>query len=277
MPTEPYTAANRNAWNQAAPVHAKQNLERLLQEVQRPDYLDLDDTARSILERIGVQGKAVAQLCCNNGCELLSVANMGAARCVGFDISDAFIDQAGQLAAARQQGLARARSPMAADTCTFERSDVYAIPSAYDGDFDVVMVTVGAVGWLPDLDRFFGVAARLLAPGGSLFIYEMHPLLDLFAETDQADPPQIRYSYFRSEPYVDDTGLDYYGGTNYQSTPSYWFHHKVSDVIGGCLRNGLNITSFEEYMHDICLVFRHFERHTQRLPLSYSLTAQRVR
>ena len=46
---------------------------------------------------MGVQGKDVVQLCCNNGRELISIQRMGANRCVGVDISAAFIAQAEQL------------------------------------------------------------------------------------------------------------------------------------------------------------------------------------
>ncbi|MHB0856749.1 MAG: class I SAM-dependent methyltransferase [Anaerolineae bacterium] len=275
MPTEAFTTANRAAWNQAAPVHAEKNFARLMEEVQQPDYCALDDVARAIFKSLGVQGKAVAQLCCNNGQELLSVANLGASRCVGFDISDAFIEQAQHLQQLRRLALAHLPEGRA-DSCTFVRSDVYDIPSSYNASFDMVFVSVGALGWLPDLDRFYGVVARLLVPGGCLFIYEMHPLLDLFEEADQDDPPRIQHSYFRTQPFIDDMGLDYYGGTAYQSAPSYWFHHKLSDVIEGCLRNGLRVESLREYEHDVSMVFEHFERHTHRLPLSYTLTARRA-
>ena len=42
------------------------------------------------------------------------------------------------------------------------------------------IVTIGVLGWLPDLDAFFGIVSRLLRTDGQLFIYEMHPILDMF-------------------------------------------------------------------------------------------------
>ncbi len=46
------------------------------------------------LGRIGVAGKAVGQLCCNNGRELLSVVKIGARSGVGFDLAENFIAEA---------------------------------------------------------------------------------------------------------------------------------------------------------------------------------------
>ncbi len=263
MQRSDYTAANRRAWNETAPIHAEQNFAQLLENFQKPGYSRLDAIETAILNQINVAGKQVAQLCCNNGRELLSIKNIGAGRCVGFDISDAFIEQGRQLAAVGKI------------ECTLVATDVYAISSAYDDTFDLVYVTIGAMGWLPDLPGFFQLIARLLKPSGQLFIYEMHPMLNMFEGTDQADPPPLHHSYFRTEPLVDNEGLDYYGFTTYASAPMYWFPHKMADVISLCLQNGLNLVSFQEYDHDISNVFAHFEHFQIKPPLCYTLVAQK--
>ena len=151
MKRSDYTEANRLAWNETAELHGESQLPRLLESFRDPAFSTLDAIEEEVFEAIGLSGKRVAQLSCNNGRELLSVLRAGAASGVGFDISDVYIDQGRQLAAAA--GL-EAR-------VTFVRSDVYHIPSDYDGGFDLVYVTVGAIGWLPDLNRYFGVVARL--------------------------------------------------------------------------------------------------------------------
>jgi hypothetical protein len=86
-----YTAANRAAWDEVAPVHAQTQMEPLLASFRRPGYSVLDEIETGLLTGLGVETKAVAQLCCNNGRELISIKNMGAGRCVGFDIAGAFI------------------------------------------------------------------------------------------------------------------------------------------------------------------------------------------
>ncbi len=88
---EEIVAANRAGWNEAAPLHAKQNLDDLLAAFKTTGYSCFDEIETRYLNKIGVAGRDVAQLCCNNGQELISVKNIGAARCVGFDLSDEFI------------------------------------------------------------------------------------------------------------------------------------------------------------------------------------------
>jgi hypothetical protein len=46
-------------------------------------------------------------------------------------------------------------------------------------------------------------------------------------------------------------------------------------VIGGCLKYKLNLTHFEEYAHDLSMVFAAFEQLEKKPPLSYSLLAQK--
>jgi ubiquinone/menaquinone biosynthesis C-methylase UbiE len=263
MQRNDYTEANRQAWDEAAPVHARQKLKELRESFSRPGYSCLDATETAILQRLGIAGKAVAQLCCNNGRELLSVKNLGAGRCVGFDISEGFIAQARELATAG--GL----------DCEFVATDIYAIPERFHGAFDLATVTIGALGWMPDIGAFFATAARLLRPGGRIFLYETHPILDMFEPRDPY-PLAIRYSYFRREPFRDTTGLDYWGGSTYASKPMYWFHHKLSEVFGGCLAHGLAIESFEEYGHDLSSNFVALEKLAVKPPLSYSLIARKA-
>src|SRR6266540_2015773 len=93
-----YTSANRRAWNEAAPVHDKYRLTQVVTDFHQPGPSSLSAVATQILKQIDLEGKSVAQLCCNNGRELLSIKHLGAGRCVGFDISDNFIEQARELA-----------------------------------------------------------------------------------------------------------------------------------------------------------------------------------
>ncbi len=258
-----YTQANRRAMNAAAPLHRECRHELLMTRFKEKGYSYLTKVQTEILGRIGVSGKAVAQLACNNGREILSIKNLGAGRCVGFDISEAFIAEGKELAAAG--GI----------DCDLVVADVYAIPDAYLGQFDIVFISVGALILLPDVRRLLGVVAGLLVPGGTLFIYERHPILDLFHWGDTGDPPTISGSYFQSEPTVSTTGYNYWNKQPYDSPPIYRFHHTLSDIFDACLRNGFSITDFKEYGHDISAVFKHFEKNRHRLPLCYSLVARR--
>lgn len=262
MNRDDYTEANRRSWNETAGLHAQSQLPILIEKFADPDFVTLDEIEREVFTEIGVSGKRVAQLGCNNGRELLSVLRFGAAEGVGFDISDRFIEQARTLTEAAGLG----------GRAEFVQGDVYRIPPSHDASFDIVYVTVGALGWLPDLARYFELVARLLRPGGSLFIYEMHPMLDMF---DAESGLEVKHSYFNEVPFEDSGGPDYYEPDKRVEAVSYWFPHTLSDVIGGCLAAGLTLTRFTEYPHDVSMVFRAFQDFEHKPALSYVLLARK--
>ncbi len=55
-------------------------------------------------------------------------------------------------------------------------ANVYDAVEALGGQtFDVVYTGVGAINWLPNLDRWAEVVADLVEPGGIFYLYEVHP------------------------------------------------------------------------------------------------------
>ncbi len=261
MAKEPkdYAAANRAAWDEVAPIHARQNQERLLAAFRQPGYSCLEPVETELLREIGIEGKDAAQLCCNNGREILSVKNLGAGRCVGFDFSARFLAQARALAAAG--GI----------DCDFVETEITRVPPDYDAAFDRVLITIGVLGWMPDLAAFFAVPARLLRPGGLVFIHEQHPALYMFEPGDPVDPPRLHYSYFNQGVYEDKDGLDYYGRSDYGARPNYWFPHKLSDLITAALGQGLELTHFEERPEDISMAFPELGAAALRPPMSFTM------
>lgn len=252
--------ANRTAWEETATVHAETTLTTLLEQVARPGFSTLDQVEREVFGSIGLKGKDVAQLCCNNARELLSLKLEGAGRCVGFDFSDAFLEQGRQLASAARTDI------------ELISGDVLAIPTRFSAAFDIVYVTVGALGWFPDLQDFFATAARLLKAGGVLFVYEMHPMLDMF---DAGAGLEIRHSYFRREPYCNENQPDYLDPGKRIAATSYWFHHKLADILGACIKNGLQITRFDEFEDDISTIYAQLSEISLKPAMSYALLASK--
>src|SRR5512142_526388 len=261
MQCDDYTEANRTMWNETADIHARGYDEAFLQRLKSPEFTTFDEVEQSLFAQIGLAGKAVIQLACNNGRELISVKKAGAGRCVGVDISDKFIAQARELAA------------LAGVDVEFIRSSVYDLPPELDGQFDLVYITTGVLGWMPDLDAFFDLVRRLLKPGGQLFIYDMHPIVNMY-DGDHGLIPDA--SYFRKEPFADADEPDYLHPDQVVSAVGYWFPHTLGDVIGGCLKHGLALAHFEEYEHDISARYASFEKVETRLPLCFSLVARRT-
>ena len=260
-----YTAANRAAWDASAPYHREADgFARLRRAFETPGYSHLDALAAEELQSLGVIGADVAQLCCNNGREILSIKNIGARSCVGFDQSGAFLAQAHELAAARDID------------CTFVETDIYAIGAEHDAAYDIVVITIGVLGWMPDLPAFVAIAARLLRPGGALFIYEEHPIMMMFEIYDTDDPYRLQYSYFKDEPFEDLGAILYDGGPRQPGPAHYWFVHKMSDIITSCLDNGLAIERFREFPHNISSAeFEIYNDQAAQLPQSYMLVARK--
>jgi len=257
-----YVSANREAWNASARYHrGNAQWRKLVAGFATPGYSCLDEVETAALRAIGVEGKDVAQICCNNGRELLSIGNMGAARCVGFDQSTEFLAQAYDLAA------------IAGRPCAFVEGDIYKTPPKYDSSFDLVVVTIGVFGWMPDLKSFFAVAARLLRPGGTLFIHEEHPVMNMF-EPRTATPMVPCASYFREEPETGDMAI-VYDGTPAGKTPGhYWFFHTLGDIFNACMGNRLTLAAFQEYSTNINTVeYEIYTSGTVRYPMSYTLVA----
>jgi len=259
-----YTAANRAAWDASAPYHAEgAEFAGLLEGFARPGYSCLDGVLTERLEALEVAGKDAAQLCCNNGREILSVKNLGAGRSVGFDQSGAFLEQARRLAVAGKID------------CDFVEGDVYKIPAVHDGAFDIVLITIGVFGWMPDLGAFFDVIARLLRPGGALLIYEEHPIMNMF-EPGAADPMKPVHSYFKAEPFEDTGAIVYDGTQDLPGETQYWFVHKLSDIMTASLERGLAIEHVREYPHNISSAeFDIYNDQAAQLPASYILVARK--
>lgn len=257
-------AANRVAWDASAPLHrAAAGFAELRAGFSTPGYSCLDAIATERFRALDVSGKDVAQICCNNGRELLSVRNMGAASCVGFDLSAAFLAQARDLAAAGTLD------------CEFVETDANRISTAYDEAFDLVFITIGVFGWMPDLNIFLGVAARLLRPGGHLFIYEQHPIMNMFEPENDA-PLQPVHSYFRTEPFEETSSIVYDGSNRGEVDAHYWFVHTMGDVVTACLGHNLCIAHFREYPHNISSKeFDVYDAGPASLPQCYTLIAKK--
>jgi SAM-dependent methyltransferase len=266
MENNDYIEKNRAAWNEVAPIHKQQRKTDLSIAVQAADYNHLGDIEMRALNKIGLQGKNIAHLCCNNGIELISMLKQGAAHGIGFDISDAFVEEANRLA-----GFAGVNGE-------FVRTNVLEIPETYDNMFDVVVFTIGGIIWIADLPKLFAVSRRLLKPGGHLFIYDQHPFLNLFADEtepgyDAQNELKIVYPYFNDQPWVSTDGLDYIGGTIYKGKESVCFAHTFSDILSAVIDNGFILTEFKEFPQDISNSFERLEKYN-KIPMCYLLTAR---
>jgi SAM-dependent methyltransferase len=143
---------------------------------------------------------------------------------------------------------ARALAARMAVPARFVHSDLYELPGALDGRFDVVFTSHGVLGWLPDLEGWARLIARYLVPGGTFFIVEAHPVLMCF--DDRAAEPALRllHPYFHGpEPIREEHAGCYSDPDAPMTSVEHVWLHPLSTVVGSLLRAGLRIEAFEEY------------------------------
>ena len=263
--------ANRARWDERVDIH------------MASDFYDLDafragkDALRDFeLAEVGdVSGRTLLHLQCHIGLDTLSWAGHGAARVVGLDFSEPAVETA--------RGLARdLRLPP--ERAAFVAADVYdAAEAVPDSSYDIVYTGVGALNWLPDVNRWAETAASLVAPGGFLYLAEFHPLTDCL---DDETGSTVTYDYFSREAWVDETPGTYADlrATTVHNRSVEW-QHPVGEVVSALAEAGLRIEFLSE--HDVSL-FAHYPSLTRhpdgyyrfpadrpRFPLMYSIKASR--
>ena len=259
-----YTNANRIAWNEAAPKHAAHNNADLYEAFRRPGHVTLTGDILDTLLQVGVEGKSIIQLCCNNGSETLSLRNLGAAHCVGVDAADKFLAHGREMIK-----IAGAENEVELVNC-----DVYDLPDRFTGSFDIVLTTIGVLGWMPDLEEFFRVLQSLLKPEGKLVMEEMHPVLFMYEPDPDGGTSTIQHSYFSGQVWEETTGLDYYGGEEYDSAPNFSFMHRLDEILMAGIKSGLNLRSFKELDYDISFFCSDLEDSPTKPPLGYVMVME---
>lgn len=234
--TDQFTKKTLASWDEAAPRHASIN-SSLTIDVTDPGFNNLNPDFNALIDSCGVAHKSVVQVCCNNGIDLLSIKNKGADRCLGIDGSKLFIEQA--------RGYAKAAGHPDIEFCC---SDIYDLPDEYKNSFDVAIITVGVITWMPDIQKFMEICSSLLVPGGLLLIEELHPILGMYEE---GNPSTIECSYFNTEPFIDTNGLDYFNYEKYDAKENYSFHHSLSDILMSAIANNLKLEHVQELNYNV--------------------------
>jgi SAM-dependent methyltransferase len=235
-PAEDYRKLNRASWDDRAAAHAASKdyaVDRF-----RVDPTFLSNVVQFDLPRLGeIAGLDGLHLQCHIGTDTLSLARLGA-RMTGLDFSGESLGQARSLAEETSAEI------------EYVQSDVYdAVDVLGAEQFDLVFTGVGALCWLPDVDRWAAVVARLLRPGGRLFLREGHPVLWAIDEERPDGLLVLEYPYFeREEPLV------WHDDSTYVQTEVAFTHNKIhnwnhgiGEVVTALLEQGLTLTGLVEH------------------------------
>ena len=226
-----YLEANRALWDEWTGIH------------EGSAFYDLDSFKAGgirlrdyeVVEVGDVAGKDLLHLQCHFGIDTLSWARLGA-NVTGADFSGRAIALARSIAA--ELGL----------DARFVESNVYDLPSALHGDFEIVYTSRGVLGWLPDLRAWAGVIAHFLRPGGTFYITEGHPVMWALDDGEGVTEPRLKYPYFpRPEPLVFPTQGSYADPSAHVNQPvEYGWAHSMGEIVTVLAEAGLRI----EFLHE---------------------------
>jgi len=272
---EDYLAVNRANWDERATVHAASTEYGFERFATDPEHLS--DVVRFDLPLLGdVSGLTGIHLQCHIGTDTLSLSRLGA-RMTGLDLSPVSLEQARRLA-----------SESGAEI-DYVEADTYSAVEAVDGrTFDLVYTGIGALCWLPDIDRWAGVVDDLLVPGGRLFVREGHPMMWAVDET-RTDGLTLGYAYFEVEEPFDLEEESTYVESDHQfvNTRQLSWNHGLGETVTALLRRGLEVTGLVEHRsvpwdalpgrmaRDGDLDEWRLIDEADRLPLTYTLQARK--
>jgi SAM-dependent methyltransferase len=269
-----WKAANRAHWDEKVALHLGPRGYDLTSLRQGRGQLHAIEEA----ELWPINGKHLLHLQCHFGADTLKLAQRGAT-VVGLDFSQRAILAANQLA--NELGLA--------DRARFVQADLYDAPTAigHPAAFDVVFVTWGAIGWLPDVRRWGQIVAQFLKPGGSLYLADAHPAALVFDDAVVLPDgrPGFFAPYFSQDPAVMQEAHDYVDeAATVRNSTTYTWIHPLSDVISGVLMAGLTLQWLHEHDAVTWRMFKILVQSADRLwrwpdrpwlPLSFSLRGTR--
>ena len=264
---EKYIEGNKAAWEEAFDNRDASWGADIAARIQKEDYPFFEKEMADILRNIETEGAVVGQFCCNNGRELLSLVKSGrAAKGTGFDIAE------------NQVAFANEKAEELHLPCVFEAVNVYDIDDRYREQFDVVIITIGALCWFQDLNRFFAVVAGCMKPGAVIVIHEQHPCTNMLATEGEEpyDPEhrmECRYSYFEHE-WSGNEGMYYMTLKNYHSKTFTDYTHPMSEIISGMCNAGIVVTGLQEFDHDISGGFTAIDR--SGYPLSMIIQGKKI-
>ena len=181
-----------------------------------------------------LQGKSIIHLQCNTGADTILLAKM-AKSAVGVDFSADNVFYANQLA-----------KDFEMNNISFIESDIMDFMDKHNKKYDIVFVSEGAIGWLPDLDKWGKTIKHLLKDDGFFYIFDAHPFSLMFDEKKMGQGfLEIKYPYFSQTPSL----YTKIGGwaAEKQTADNYFWIYKVSDIINALVKNGLNIEYFNEF------------------------------
>ncbi|OBG29691.1 methyltransferase type 12 [Mycobacterium sp. 852002-51057_SCH5723018] len=229
--------ANERNWDARTPIHVSSEFYGIHERDPMSWFAPFEWRDLGQLE-----GRELVHLQCHLGAETMAFALKGA-HTTGLDFSGASVREAQRVA--REAAL----------PIEYVQADVYDAAEVLGTDrFDIVYTGKGALCYLPDLNAWAHGVARLLKPGGFLYLAEFHPLLNALGPTQKPCAPDglvIHYDYLGGRGAVKrDSTHSYTDGPPLAGdTLHYEWAHGVGDVVTAIAQSGLAIERLTETSH----------------------------
>jgi len=254
---------NRDAWNRTALGGYGSEIDAHVY-LLRDGRTSFSEAERELLGDLRGRCQRAIHLQCSHGLDSLSLLNIGADEVVGIDISEEMLTCAGE------------KSAMLGANAQWIRSVIVAAPSDLNETADLVYTGKGAICWMMDLDAWAAVVWRLLKPGGTLFLYEGHPLDFVWEEEESSFVLRDGAAYFTGQP-SPELGFPYGAALRYDSTKPVILTSRVwtiGETVTAVASAGLRITRLEEFADPFWDQFKHIPTaEFARLPHTFALVA----
>jgi SAM-dependent methyltransferase len=233
MPLDQYREANRANWDARVPIHYASDEYGVERFITDPTHLS--DVVRYDKEKLGdVGGKTLLHLQCHIGTDTISWARLGAT-VTGTDLSERSIEAARRL------------SQDSGTPGRFEVAELYDTPHVIDGTFDVVYTGVGAICWIPRIKEWAEVVSHFLAPGGTFYMREGHPMMWAMDWLEEEEL-KATVAYFETEEPEGEEETETYAGVGVVESPlNFGWNHGIGETLDALIRAGLRIDRVEEY------------------------------
>jgi SAM-dependent methyltransferase len=227
--------ANQANWDQRTPIHLASSFYGVDGSRDPSSWFasyEWDDLGE-------LRGADLVHLQCHLGVETIALARRGACA-VGVDISGASIAHARAIASRHDVGI------------EYVQANVYDAVEALQGrTFDLIYTGKGALCYLPDLAAWGEVVARLLRPGGLLYVVEFHPLL---YSLGVVPPPDGNQDLLLRNDYLGGRGVEKRDATyTYTDGPAltearvaYEWRHDIGSVVSALVGAGLTVERLRE-------------------------------
>jgi ubiquinone/menaquinone biosynthesis C-methylase UbiE len=220
-------------------------------------------------ELTDVSGKTMLHLMCHFGMDTMSWARMGA-KVTGIDFSPEAIS------------LAKSLSEELNIPARFIETELYDLPKVLDEKFDIVFTSYGVKAWIRDIERWAGIIARYLKPGGVFYMVEFHPFLEMIAD----DGEKLEYPYFYTPEPIKYVAEGNYADPGHEfKHEAYEWIHSLGDIVSALISEGLRIDFLHEFPYspyNCCPFFTEYspgryvaKKYPNMVPLVFSIHATR--